>query len=288
MRNFLLSSYRGIVKVARKTPLSRIRSARACANFVMRFLKQPSAVVDGHKMVLDRRDALNLSVWGIFEPCESEYIKRTVKEGWSVLDIGANIGYYTLMFAKLVRDKGTVYAFEPDPETFRLLERNVRANCYGNVRLFQKALSNLNENTRLFRDRKMPTQNSLSNVAATTEHVNVHAVRLDDVDELKDVHISFIKMDIEGSELKALQGMQNLIRRHKSLRLMIEFFPLALNASGTAPEELLKYLRDLEFDISLIDSTRNTITRVSDKELLQAFPLDGRIRLSDLLCSKGY
>ena len=77
-------------------------------------------------------------------------IKQEVKEGNNVIDIGANIGYFTLLFAKLVGPNGKVFAFEPDPTNFSILKKNIEENNYDNVILSQKAISDKTETTKLF------------------------------------------------------------------------------------------------------------------------------------------
>ena len=102
-------------------------------------------------MFLDSVDSLRLSFNGVYEPCETEFVMNEIKKGDVVLDIGANIGYYTLIFARLVGEEGKVFAFEPDPENFALLKKNVEINGYHNVVLVQKAISNKTGKIRLFK-----------------------------------------------------------------------------------------------------------------------------------------
>jgi len=100
--------------------------------------------VFGHEMFLDPTDSIvspTLLRDGYFEPYETTLIESEIRPGDVVLDIGANIGYYTLIFARLVGERGRVYAFEPDPTNFRLLKKNVRANGYQNVIFVKKAVA---------------------------------------------------------------------------------------------------------------------------------------------------
>jgi hypothetical protein len=89
--------------------------------------------VQGSKMYVDSSDigvAPFLLEWGFYEKYETALFKRLVKKGMVVVDIGANIGYYTLLAAHLVGDKGKVFAFEPDPNNYDLLCKNIEVNGY--------------------------------------------------------------------------------------------------------------------------------------------------------------
>src|SRR5207244_3754027 len=89
--------------------------------------------VQGHKMLLDPIDTLGLSVRDVWEPLETKVVQNEVRRGSVVLDIGAHIGYYTLLMARLVGPQGRVFAFEPNPANYDLLRRNIQINSYRNV-----------------------------------------------------------------------------------------------------------------------------------------------------------
>jgi len=95
----------------------------------------------GHIIYLDTMDSLGLLRNASFEEQESEVIKKFVKKGDAVFDLGANIGFHTLTLAKNVGKLGKVFSFEPCPETFSLLQKNVKANGYDNIVLIPKAVS---------------------------------------------------------------------------------------------------------------------------------------------------
>ena len=113
-------------------------------------VKDVEVMVEGHKMFLDSVDTFHLCTNGYHEPIETDLIKKHVKRGDVVLDLGANIGYFTLILPRLVGEEGKVFAFEPDPENFALLKKNVEINSYQNVVLVQKAVSNRNGKATLY------------------------------------------------------------------------------------------------------------------------------------------
>jgi len=111
-------------------------------NFVKTRLKTDFAVIHGSKMYLGSKDHYSLSIFEFYEPLETEIVKQEVKKGNLAIDVGASIGYYALLFAKLVGTEGKVVAFEPVPERYHILEKNIKLNNLKNVDLVKKSVSN--------------------------------------------------------------------------------------------------------------------------------------------------
>lgn len=232
---------------------------------------QPQVVVQGHKMFLDDKDSLNLLTNGIFEKFETELVKREVKRGDVVLDLGANIGYYTLMFAHLVGEEGKVYAFEPDPTNFALLKKNVRANGYKNVELAQKAVSDKNGKLKLYLSEENRGDHRIYDSHDGRKFVEVESVKLDDYFQGYQGKIDFIKMDIQGSEGRAVLGMAQILSKQKSLKLISEFWPIGLQRFGTDPLEYLQLLLNRGFTLSNINGVEGKIEPVTPEELLEVY-----------------
>jgi len=211
-------------------------------------MKNNICMIDGHKMWLDDKDSLGLSSNnGIFEPQEIELVKKQVSLGDTVLDIGANIGYYTLIFAKLVGEHGKVFAFEPDPTNFALLKKNVEMNGYSNVILVPKAVSNENKKAKLFLCEQNQGMHRVYNSVFCNESIDIEFLKLDDY--FQDEKISFIKIDIEGAEYNAIQGMLNLLHRNREVKILTEFSPAASLENGIDSTDYVKILVDLGFNI---------------------------------------
>jgi len=149
-------------------------------------------------------------------------IRKAVKEGDVVIDIGANIGYFTVLLASLVGPRGKVYAFEPDPRNFHLLQRTIERNGWTHVTAEQKAVSNQAGELLLYQ-----TRSWASNTLTPGEHISTVKVQIVTLDDfLSDVHhISFVKMDTDGSEPLAIQGMAQLIQRSPGLQVLTEYEP---------------------------------------------------------------
>jgi len=149
-------------------------------------------------------------------------IREAVKEGDVVIDIGANIGYFTVLLANLVGQEGKVYAFEPDPRNFDLLQRTIERNGYSHVIAEQKAVSNKAGEFLLYQ-----TQSWAASALTPTGHVGTVKVQVITLDEFlsNEGHIDFVKMDIDGSEPLAIEGMAQLIQRSPHLQVLAEYQP---------------------------------------------------------------
>lgn len=221
-------------------------------------------LVDGHKMFLDSKDSLHLSINGIYEPFETELVKKEIKKGDVVLDIGANIGYYTLIFAKLVGENGKVFAFEPDPTNFSLLKKNVEINGYGNrVVLVQKAVSNKTEKIKLYLCEDNKGDHRIYDSHDGRQSIEIEAIRLDDYFKNYNGTIDFIKMDIQGAEGWAIQGMHNLLKKNKTVKIVTEFWPIGLKGSGIDPDEYFKILIELGFKLYEINEQEKKIKPIN-------------------------
>lgn len=270
MRRILFSIYKKSYKLLSGHKLGRLYPIKVINNFIFPFLKPDFADIQGHKMFLDLKDALGLSVRA-YEPLETEFVKKEIKKGNVVLDLGAHIGYYTLIFAKLVGENGKVIAFEPDPDNFALLEKNVKVNDYQNVTLVQKVISNKTGKAKLYLSEVTPGHR-IYNSVDSHQSIETETIRLDDYFKNYDGKIDFIKMDIEGAEGEAIQGMTSLLERNENVKIMTEFWPSGLEKSGIGPEECLRLPARQGFRLYYMNKQRKKIEPVNISELLEICP----------------
>lgn len=255
---------------------------------VNRFLSPENIFIDGYLMFLDEGDSLGLGVKGWYETGETRVVYEKITSGQTVLDIGANIGYFTLKFARLVGPNGKVYAFEPDPNTFLILKKNIDVNGYRNVVLESMAVSNKSSSAFLQRDKYNNLDHRLAYNSRGEADLPIQAVSLDDYFQSTPVAIDFIKMDIQGAELLALDGMQKILSCSKSIRLLTEFWPMGLEqCSGKDSAMLyLQKLHDLGFDIFEINPLNGALVNMIFEDLLENYaPSSGKY--TNLLCVRG-
>lgn len=166
----------------------------------------------------------------------------------TVIDVGANIGFYTAFMANIVGEKGRVYAFEPSPHNFNLLKKY---NNNNNVTLVQAAVGDTTGEIVLYVSDKLNVDHQTYETDEIREKVNVLSYRLDDY--LKNEKVDFIKMDIQGFEYQALLGMKNILRNNANIKVLMEFWPYGLIKAGSSVEKLLTFLHELDFQTELLE-----------------------------------
>ena len=259
-------------------------SFKAFHFFLSPFLKDV-ANVRGHTMFLDRGDSLGLSVFGVFEPFMTKVVAGEIKEGDTVMDVGASIGYYTLTFARLVGEKGKVYAFEPAPDIFALLEKNVKENGYKNVILNNKAVSDKTGKARLYLCDYNNMAHTLSRTREGAGSVEVETVRLDDYFRDRGGKIDFVKIDVEGAECAAVRGMEQVLRASRSIKLATEYHPKWLTSFGSSGKEYLELISSLGFGISDINEETEQVEPSDADKILKKYSPEKRT-WTNLLCVK--
>jgi FkbM family methyltransferase len=179
--------------------------------------------------------------------------KNLLRPGMTVVDVGAHAGYHTLRFARLVRPGGKVIAFEPSPDNFSTLERNIRRHGLSNVVLEQKAVGNATGLIPLYRSYSS-LGHTIVHSLSRGEHTPVDCVSLDaHFERLGVCDVNLVKINVEGAEVDVLSGMCSLLRRSANPWLIAEFYPRLLEAAGYPPSRLLNLLSGLGFQVYKIE-----------------------------------
>jgi FkbM family methyltransferase len=247
----------------------------------------------GLKIYLDPKDQVitpTILVLGKWEATETAWFLRAVKPGDTLVDAGANVGYYTVIGSRLVGDKGKVYAFEPEPTSFALLQKNVRLNGLTNVVLEQKALSNRKGILRLFIAGQNKGDHRIYQPEGESRpSVDVEAVRLDEYFKDAKRGIDFLKTDTQGAEGLILEGMTGLLEgRTDGPTIFMEFWPHGLHGMGTDAGALLKKLQSYNYQFyDMNPKGRKGLPRVEPEDLLAAHPAENPVSQTDLMLLRG-
>lgn len=181
---------------------------------------------------------------------ERVLLRRIVRPGMSVVDVGANIGMYSRFLARLAGSQGRVHAFEPAPENFARLIENTAA--FTNVTAIHAAVGNENGMTTLCLSGSMNTDHHTYDCGDARSRLDVRIVRLDDYFRVGE-KINLIKIDVQGYEYRVLQGARRIMEENRGeLNIVMEFWPHGLIKAGTAPLALLDLIQSLGYSFRLI------------------------------------
>lgn len=208
-------------------------------------------MIQGSMMEIDKLDSLELAKKGIYEVFETELIKKLIKKDDICIDVGAHIGYYTLLMSKLCK---RVYAFEPEYNNNKLLHKNLKLNKVQNVTTYTTAAG---EHTGMTQLHICDTNTGMHRVYPSKWCNKAIPVRILKIDEYVKI-ANFIKIDAEGSELGVLKGMKRLIERCYP-KILMEFHPPSILESGTDPRDVYNFLAERDYLISLLPDVDNCL-----------------------------
>lgn len=195
-----------------------------------------------------------------FDVLSSARLRSFLRPGMTAVDVGAHLGYYTLLAAEIVGRSGRVHAFEPCPTNLALLRQNVDRFAAGNV-IVHPVAAGQESATRSFHLAGSGDTSGFYEhpLAATTGVVFVEQARVDD---LVAGPVDLVKVDVEGAELEVLAGMPELVGASPDPALLLEWNPACLRAAGRDPRDLLEWLRENGFAFEAIDEERAAVVPI--------------------------
>lgn len=207
------------------------------------------------------RDMGSSMACGGYEQETVGLLKQIVSPGMVCLDVGAQIGFFTCLLAQLVGPTGRVFAFEPLPASFELLQRNVAENHY--VRRTElKQVACASKSGKILADVK-----SRMVVASRAGNTSIDAVALD---EIIDSRVHLCKIDVEGHEPGVIEGMAGILRRNQPI-ILTEFNNYWLREAGSSIEDYAKLLRSFGYELWTIDGSLSRFDETRQVDILANF-----------------
>ncbi len=204
------------------------------------------------------RHGTPFAVRGFFDWHNVLLTKTICRRGDTLIDIGANVGTETLLFGKIVGPEGCVIAFEPEPRVFAALRDNVEINKMRQIKLYDKAVSNAKETAWFtFPPSEWESGSGQLGVAdgEQGQGVEVNCVPLDEMYRNGEFGAPrLIVMDIEGSEMLALQGARRLIAECRPF-FIFEVNPALLRKRGLSPGAFVEFFESLDYGVWKIERT---------------------------------
>jgi len=241
---------------------------------------------EGMKFVINSEDSI---YFAMYNPYKDGYLlnllKSKIKTGEHFVDVGANIGVYSIISSNLVGDSGKVFAFEPDPVSFSNIKENIVENSLQNVQVVNKAVSDKNGKASFFNsvDHSSRAGNYILN--DETSKTQVETIKLDDYfeDYLK---IKLIKIDVEGLEYSVLKGMKNILAENNQIEIILEINPFCLNRSKTNVGDMVDFLIEHKFNLFHIDKIKRKLEKIDKSWILEYCANDDSKGSEDIFCQR--
>jgi FkbM family methyltransferase len=288
LRRFWFKVLGIIVKGLSGKGLERFPLAGRTYRFLTRHLIGEDIIsvdVHGQKMYVNAAFGITLLSAGTYlsERLMTNLFTTLLVEGMIVVDIGAHVGYYTLLAARAVGDKGTVFCFEPDPSNYALLLKNIEENNYKNVVPVQKAVTDTTGSIKLF-IAKDPSGHSIWSHNPKQKSIIVDSTTIDDFFAGRDYPLHIIKIDVEGAEMAVIQGLRNILAKNRQLSIFTELNPRALTRTGFSPIEYLQILINHGFNINVINEQKQSLEPADISHIMK---MCRNVEYVNLLCQRA-
>lgn len=202
-------------------------------------------------------------VYQEYEPETTKVVVSTLRPGMHVWNIGANLGYYTVLASKLVGAHGKVTAFEPHPLNLALLRKNITLNNASNVTVVDAAMSESSGEITFYQSGSNTGDHRISNEAGRTA-LTVRSISGYEAAAQYGPPDAII-MDVQGAEGLILRSLRGMLASHRPI-LIMEFWPDGLSLSGSSAQEVESMLKDL-YQVWRVDEYRTSLLQVNPGEI---------------------
>lgn len=231
-----MKSMNKILKVYYKLPFRPFRKqlARMFNNYRKKDENRVVKVIrKGIKFELHLSDRVQSGIYyDFYEPTITKIFEKNLKKGDVVIDVGGNIGYYSLLSAKIVGPTGRVYSFEPMSLANERFKKNIQFNGFNNIILEKKGVSNRPEKKRIFFENEYIVGKHAEQTKENSEQIDF--VSIDSyVKDKKIDRIDFLKIDTDGYDFKVLKGAINSIQK---------FYPKVITAEISPNDDIKDYV----------------------------------------------
>ena len=261
-----------------------IRYLIKCKTIIFSFFEKNNLIfAQNHWMeIFENPEISPLKKDKIYEQETTIFIRDYLNEGDTVWDVGANIGYFTLEFARCVGSSGKVLSFEPHPEIFKVLQRNVSRNKYQNISLQNFACGEETTISKLYFSTENEGNHKIVENSSSNDSVEIKVVKLSSFLETHPPRL--IKMDIEGAELLALKGLGADYIKNSNVDFVIEYHPYEMSFFNIDGEELLDFFIDAGYKFRNLATGSFSI--IDKQSILKSYTRE-ECGITNLFCSKS-
>lgn len=243
--NFFYEKGYKIEKVALKKKIYKGKSKYENLSF------HPTPIGNYYVIKQNKKDivAYNMKRGCFYDENVIKTAKKFIKPGTIVLDVGSNYGQMTIEFSKFVGEQGLVYSFEAQKQVYDILKLNIEANQRNNIKLFYNAVYNENHKILKFPVPDLDIYSSYGSYGVnpkSKEGVDVESITIDSIEF--PLPVSFIKVDIQGSDLFALQGGKQTILKNK-MPIIFEFEQDFQEKFGTKFQDYIDFIAEINYEV---------------------------------------
>ena len=294
LRIFLPLYLKTIAKLSQGRGYGKKKFIRKTLNLAEKSFRSSEVIVHGHKMHLPKNGFADYSTYGIYGELDTYAVEKLVQKGDYVIDIGAAIGYFSLIFARSVGNSGKVIAFEPKEGRCKILATNLSLNDYENTIIENSAVMSKDVTPKFFSRndtiaglRYIKDQNQNYDYLETFKFKKPIEVKTTDLDGYLTEHnmlekISFIKIDVDGPELIVLQSAKKLLQ-NPNLKILMEWDQESAKWSDCNPSSIIDILHENGFNIYYPNYKEKRFFSVDKTQLLN---LDPENQTINILCVK--
>ncbi len=252
---------------------------RQITNFIIKKIIPEKIKINSSFVYLNPNDPVisGALYFRVYENSETNFLNNICFEGMRVIDVGANVGYYSALISDLIGPNGIVLAIEPDSESFKYLLKTIKSSKNKNIRPFLKAASDHNNILPLYISKDNRGDNRLYKTNQKRNSIDVETIILDElIINNKINQVDLIKIDVQGYEPKVIRGMKNIIKTSNKIILLTEFWPKGIVDAGENPIDFLKMLRSLDFSLYELNTQGKLISLREEDDLKLIYKYKGR------------
>jgi len=200
-----------------------------------------------------------------------------IKPGDTIVDVGANIGFYSLMFSKLVGIQGKVYSFEPDTYNFKRLHQATKS--HKNILIKNAAVGGHSGSLEFYTSANKNVDHRAYAPDTYASKYQVDCLCLDDFI----LHANFLKLDVQGFEMAVYRGAKKLLESNPNIQIISEFWPYGLQKAGSSKEDFFDFFERIGFTILLLHKGHQTVI---ERNMLIEFKVHEDTYYNVLICKK--
>jgi FkbM family methyltransferase len=188
-------------------------------------------------------------LYDYYEKNTIRHLKRLCERSFTFVDVGANIGFYSLVMGKLLQETGIVYSFEPNGYTYEKFKENIELNQLHNISLHKVGLSDTEKDVDIvYNLHNSGTASIFKSATAAEKKETIRVMKFDDFCNVENLeNINLLKVDIEGSELPFLMGAEYALKQNQKLAMAVEMMDENCVSIGYTISELFQYIIGLGF-----------------------------------------